>query len=74
MGNNFTGFSKEDAMRLLNSPAGQELAKLLQNMDGAKLQKVKENASAGNFNAAKQDLQPILDSPQFRELLKQLEG
>ena len=41
-------FSVQEAKRLANSPAGQELFRLLQQQDSAQLKKAMELASGGN--------------------------
>lgn len=74
MQKNSQDFSMQEALRLVESPAGQQLLALLQRSDGAQLQKAADQAAAGNYDSARQALAPLLDSPQVQALLKQLGG
>lgn len=74
MGNQSQGFSMEDIMQLMRSPAGQQLAKLLQNSDDPALQKAKELSSSGNMDAAKQALTKMAANEEIQKLLSQLGG
>ena len=74
MQKNSSDYSMEDAARLAQTPAGQQLLALLQRSDGAQLQKAADQAAAGNYDSARQALAPLLDSPQVQALLKQLGG
>ena len=74
MQNDPKNFSMQDAMRLANTPAGQQLLALLQQSDSAALRSAMEQASAGNYAQAKQVLGPLLDSPDVQKLLQQLGG
>lgn len=67
-------FSMQDAVKMANTPAGQELLALLQQSDTSALQNAMEQASSGNYDKAKQMLQPLLASPQVQKLLRQLGG
>lgn len=67
-------FSMQDAMRLANTPAGQQLLSLLQQSDTAALRNAMEQASGGNYDQAKQLLGPLLASPEVQKLLQQLGG
>lgn len=58
-------FSMQEALRLSQTPAGQQLLSKLQQADQAKLQKIAAQASAGDYTNA---------AAQLRELLKQLGG
>ena len=73
MQKNSQNFSMQDAMALANSHAGKELARLLQQADGDALQKAAELAAAGEFRKAGASLAPLLESPEIRALLRQLE-
>lgn len=67
-------FSMEDARRIAQSAAGQQLLDLLKQSDSAQLQNAAQQAASGNYEAAKQALTPLLNSPQVQALLKQLGG
>lgn len=74
MGNQSQGFSMEDIMQLLRSPAGQQLAKLLQSSDDPALQKAKQLSASGNMDAAKQALTQMAANEEIQKLLSQLGG
>lgn len=63
--------SMQEAMRLAQSPAGQQLFALLQQKNGADLQKAISSASAGDYQSAKTILSSLLDSPEAKALLQQ---
>lgn len=63
-----------EAMRMAQTPAGQQLLKLLQASGGADLQKAMSQAAAGDYTAAKQALSAILANPEAQKLLNQMGG
>ncbi len=63
-----------EAMRLANSPEGQQLLRILQAGNGADLQKAMASASSGDYAAAKQALSAVLSSPEAQKLLNQMGG
>ncbi|MBE6923623.1 MAG: hypothetical protein E7466_00075 [Ruminococcaceae bacterium] len=65
-------FSIRDAMRLANSPAGQQLFHLLQAQDPDAMSKAMADASSGDYGKVKQTLSAMLDSPQIRQLMERL--
>ena len=67
-------FSIEDAKRLANSPAGQQLLQLLQQQDSGQLQRAMELASGGNSKEAGNALQSLLASQDAQKLIQQLGG
>ena len=67
-------FSSEEAMRLANTPAGQQLIAMLKKTNGAALQNAIQQASAGNMEQVKQTFEPLLASPEIQKLLQQLGG
>ena len=67
-------FSKEDIMRLAQSPAGQQLIALLRQGDSAQLQQVISQAQSGDYTNASQTLSAMLNTPQAQKLLKELGG
>lgn len=74
MGKQENGFSMEEVMQLMRSPAGQQLIKLLQSSDDPALQKAKQLSAGGNINAAKDALQQMAASDEIKKLLSQLGG
>ena len=67
-------FSMENAARLANSDAGQQLLALLRQADPAILQAAMNQATAGNMQGAKDALTPLMASEQIQKLLRQLGG
>ena len=74
MQKNSENFSMQEALRLVESPAGQQLLALLQQQGGDKVQQIADQAAAGNYENAMQSLKPLLDSPQVQALLRRLGG
>jgi hypothetical protein len=74
MQKNSENFSMQEALRLVESPAGQQLLALLRHSDSTQLQKAADQAAAGDYANARQALAPLLNSPQVQALLKQLGG
>ena len=69
--------SNEDLARLqrmAQSPAGQQLYRLLQQNGGASFQTAMDRASLGDLDRAKQALSALLSSPEAQSLLRQLGG
>lgn len=60
-------------MKLAQSPAGQQLWQLLQQLGSKELLSAAQKASEGNFAGAKQALSSLLDNPEVARLLKALE-
>ncbi|MBQ3252568.1 MAG: hypothetical protein IJB02_04945 [Oscillospiraceae bacterium] len=67
-------FSMEDAMRLIQSPAGQQLMKLLQSSDDPALHTAMDQANQGNMESAKDAIRKLAESEQIRKLISQLGG
>lgn len=74
MQKNCEDFSMQDALRMAQSPAGQQLLAMLRSGDKGQLQQVVDLAKAGNMDKAGSTLQALLSSPQAQQLLKQMEG
>ena len=74
MQKNSENFSMQEALRLVESPAGQQLLALLQQQGGDKVQQIADQAAAGNYENAMKSLKPLLDSPQVQALLRRLGG
>ncbi len=74
MPKNSDQFSMQDAKRLANSEAGQQLLALLKSQNSGQLQQAMEQAAAGDYAQVKQTLSTLLESEQVRELLRRLGG
>ena len=74
MGNQSQGFSMEEVKRLMKTPAGQQLVKLLQNSADPALQKARQHAANGNMGAAKDALQQLSANEELKKLISQLGG
>lgn len=62
----------QEALRLAQSPAGQQLLALLQQKGGSGLQQAVERAAAGDYTQAKQALSALLNDPEAKKILEQL--
>ena len=67
-------FDMRKAMELAGTPAGRQLLKLLQSQNNRELQNAMSRAAAGDYQSAKQTLSALMENPEVRDLLKQLEG
>ncbi len=67
-------FSMEQAMRIAQTPAGQQLLALLQQNGGTDLQQAMTMAASGDYGQAKKALSAVLTSPDAQKLLEQLGG
>lgn len=67
-------FSMEDARRIAESDAGQQLMSALRRNNGEQLKAAMAQASAGDYAQVQKTLSSALASPEIRELLKQLGG
>lgn len=67
-------FNIQDAMRLANSPEGQQLIALLKQSDDGTLQSAMEQAKKGDYSRAKEALTPLLASEEIQKLLRQMGG
>lgn len=65
-------FSMDDAARLAQSEAAQQLFARLQQQNGDVLQQAMQQASEGNFDAVKQTVSRLLADPQTAALLGKL--
>lgn len=66
-------FDLNSFLRMANSPAGQQLVALLQRTGGTQLQTAVNLAASGNYEDAGKYLSALLDTPEAKALLKQLE-
>lgn len=67
-------FSFQDAMRLAQSDAGQQLQVLLQQTNPELLNSAQAQAAEGNYDQLKKTLSSLLASEDVRRLLGQLGG
>lgn len=74
MQKNSGDFSMENAMRFVNSPAGQKLLALLQQSNDAGLRTAMEQAAKGDMDQAKESLRTIAASAEIKKLLEQMGG
>ena len=72
MQKNSDNFSMQDALRMAQSDAGQQLFALLKTQNGDTLNKAMDQAAAGDYTQAKQTLSDMLASPQVRAMLEQM--
>lgn len=66
--------SMQDAMKLANSQAGQQLLALLRNTHSDKIDQAMSQASAGDYAQLSKTMEELIDSPQAKMLLEQLRG
>lgn len=66
--------SMQDAMKLANSPAGQQLLALLRDSHGDKIDQALTQASSGDYAQLSKTMQTLMASPEARALLEQLRG
>lgn len=74
MQKNSHNFSMQEALRLAQSDAGQQLLAHLRQKDSQTINAAMEQASQGNYDQAKQALSSLLSDPKVQELMKQLGG
>lgn len=74
MQKNSQDFSMQEALRLANSPAGQQLLAMLRDADSERLQQAANAASTGDYAKAGHTLQSLLSSPEIKKLLEELGG
>jgi len=61
-------------LKLAQSPAGQQLIRIVQQQGGKELEAAAKKASAGDFSQAQALLSSLLKTPDAQKLLNQLEG
>lgn len=66
--------SMEKAMRMAQSDAGQRLFQAMQAQDGPSLNQAMADAQNGDYEKVRQRLSAMLESPEVRALLRQLQG
>lgn len=63
-----------DAMRLAQSPAGQQLLQLLRTAGGQELDQAMNKALSGDYQDAKKLLANLMTDPRTAELMNQIGG
>ena len=64
----------QQAKKLAQNPAAQQLIKLLQANGGQELRAALEQAAAGDFTNAQQAIAALMQDPQAQQLLEKLGG
>lgn len=72
MNKNFDPSTMQEAMKLANSRAGQQLLAHLQSNNSEALNAAMSGAADGDYSKVKQELSSMLSSPQVQALLEQL--
>ena len=70
MQKNSQNFDLQEALRLVQSPAGQQLLAMLRQT--GRFDQAADQAKAGNYSEALESLRDVISSPQGQQLLKQL--
>ena len=65
-------FSIQQAMKLAQTPEGQQLIAALKKEAGSEVQNAVKKAAAGNMEDAKQTVSSLLKHPEIRSLLDKL--
>ena len=72
MQKNSDNFSMQDALRMAQSDAGQQLFALLKAQNGDTLNRAMDQAAAGDYKQAKKALSALLDDPEVKKLMQRL--
>ena len=72
MNKNSENFYMQEAMRLAQSEAGQQLFAMLREQNGTAIDQAMTMAAAGDYTQVKQTLSSLLSSPQVRAMLEQM--
>ena len=64
----------QEALRLANSPAGQQLLAMLRSTDSDRLEKAAAEVSTGNYTDAGKTIRQLLSSPEIRKILDDMGG
>ena len=65
-------FSMQEALRLAQSPAGQQLLAMLRQQDAGQLRQAMEQASAGDLQNARKTVEAMMATPEMQKILGQL--
>lgn len=69
MQENQNPISMEDIIQIATSPVGQQLIRILQQTGGPDLKHAAQQAAAGDYESAKQNLSGVLQNPEVKKLL-----
>jgi hypothetical protein len=72
MQKNSEDFSMQEALRLAQSPAGQQLLAMLRQQDAGQLRQAMEQASAGDLQNARKTVEAMMATPEMQKILGQL--
>ena len=72
MGQNDKNAAIQEAMRLAQTPAGQQLLAMLKQADNQKIQQAMASFSSGKPDEAKKLLADVLSTPQAKRLMEQM--
>ena len=67
-------FSAQEAMQFIQTPAGQQLLRMLQQSSDQNLRRAKELVAAGDLEGAKKALQPLASSQLIQNIFPKKEG
>ena len=70
----FSGDPVQQAMKLAQSPAGQQLIRLLQTNGGTELRAAMEQAAAGDYSQVQKTLSSLIQDPKAQQLFEQMGG
>lgn len=70
---NLPAFSADELKKLINSPEGARLLRLIRGTDSHLISQALQQASGGDYAAARETLSPLLASPEAKEFMKNLE-
>ena len=73
MRKNFNEFSTQEAMKLAQTSAGQQLLAHLQTQHSDQMQQAMQQAKNGDYQTAMQSLSAFLSDPKTQALLRQLQ-
>ena len=73
MRKNFDEFSTQEAMKLAQTSAGQQLLSHLQAQHSDQMQQAMQQAKNGDYQTAMQSLSAFLSDPKTQVLLRQLQ-
>ena len=68
------GIPIQEAIKMAQSPAGQQLIQLLQQKGGADLQSALEQAAAGDYAQAKKAISALMQNPEAQDLFRKMGG
>lgn len=64
----------EQAKRLAQSPAGQQLLQMIRQAGSADVEAARQQAAAGDMEQARQTLSKLLRTPQIQSLIREMGG